>query len=87
MAFSLVKKTFLNLYLKGTDANNNTYVKCLSLGEINPDTFDSTKIPAIIEALLPCMEGSRYDPNSNTYVNESWQVIAVKKVEGYKIMR
>lgn len=98
MAFSLVKKTFLNLYLKCIDedinANKNISVKCVTLGEIDPNTFtfDSSKISAISDALLLCLRSQvwEYIDNSNHLKlthSYTWQVIAVKKVEGYKIMR
>ena len=65
MALSLIKKTFVNVYIDTGEA-----VHCHLLGEVNPDTFDATKIPAITTALQNCLQSTA-------------QIIAVKKVEGY----
>ena len=70
MAFALVKKTFVNLYLQTEDNKGNPAIVCCPLGQINPETFDATKIPAITTALQDCLTSST-------------QIIAVKKVEGY----
>ena len=65
MALSLIKKTFVNVYIDTGEA-----VHCHLLGEVNTDTFDATKIPAITTALQNCLQSTA-------------QIIAVKKVEGY----
>lgn len=61
---SLIKKTFINCYIRTNDS-----VICYPLGEVNPDTFDASKIPAITTALGDCLDSA--------------EIIAVKKVEGY----
>ena len=77
MALSLIKKSFVNLYIKTEDYEGNTHVFCYLLGEVNPDTFNATKIPAITTALQDCLQ-----PTPTQYY-PSAQIIAVKKVEGY----
>ena len=63
---SLIKKTFINCYIRTNDS-----VVCYPIGEVNPDTFDASKIPAITTALGDCLDSA--------------EIIAVKKVEGYAL--
>ncbi len=60
----------IKTYLYGVVSNDIT---CCFVGSVNPDTFDANKMLQIIAKLTPCLDSSL-------------QVVAVKKVEGYKII-
>lgn len=88
MSFSLVKKTFLNAYIKLTYYDGSSYIGCLPLGLINPDNISTAKINSITEKMLTCMRSSADYSSHYPYVPStvmSSQIIAVKSVEGYKI--
>ena len=74
---SLLKKSFLNLYLKTTDYEGQSSIVCSPLPEINPDTFTLDKLLEITDALQPCMQ----DTPSSYY--KAAQIIAAKIVDGY----
>ena len=81
MHLSLVKKNFLNLYVRLQDDLGNNSIECVPIGEINSEACDNSKISAITQALLPCL----CDYTSYNSHKKVLDILAVKNVEGYKI--
>ena len=76
MAITLIKRAYVIAYLQNNESNSGSQsssVICCPLFRVNPDTFDSQKALAIVE-------------NFKSTLDSSFQVQAVKKVEGYKFI-
>lgn len=69
MLIELVKKAYIVAYLQEENSNR---ISCYPLFRVDPDTFNSEKTLKIIELLKPTL-------------SSSYQVKAVKKVQGYKL--
>ncbi|MBQ3347449.1 MAG: hypothetical protein IJG39_10215 [Synergistaceae bacterium] len=84
MSFSLVKKFFLNAYAEIEDWDGNTSTVCYPIGEAVSGSVDSSKVSAVIQALIPCLNDFINRYNFNVYQEKVLGFSAVNLVEGYK---
>ena len=82
MAFSFVKKSFLNAYVQLTYYNGSSSVGCIPLGSVNPYNISTERVDAISEALGNCLRN--WTPTFSGDISKA-QIIAIKLVQGYKI--
>ena len=67
MIANTVRKTYVNIYLEVTDSGN-TNIVCVPTPAIRIDSFERSKLDAILAAITPCLDAT---------------IESVKKVDGY----
>ena len=67
MIANTVRKTYVNIYLEVTDSGN-TDIVCVPTPAIRTDSFERSKLDAILAAITPCLDAT---------------IESVKKVDGY----